>query len=168
MSTEAQFYDLSPDTTDAVTALIDKMALPFNIKHKIVGNTKLKKLIKLQKTSDINQYLTSIDLIIMINEDYYIALEEKNTEILIAQELDRIQFDIAKGSFKLAKFELQTNSGILKKYGIDAVAEANQISDAYKQQKADKDKDAEPFDINSQDIKDKIKSKKSKNVEFLN
>ena len=143
MSTEPKFYDLSEDALSTVTTIIEKMALPFNIKIKYLGSTKLKKLINLKKTSDEISYINGIDLIVFINEDYLIKLEDKNAEILLTQEFDRLQFDISKGTFKIAKFQLQTNAGILNKYGIEAVAEANQLSELLTQQIKDSKEDEE-------------------------
>lgn len=141
--TEAKFYDLSEDALLTVSQIIEKMALPFNIKIKYLGSTKLKKLISLKKTSDEISYINGIDLIVFINEDYLIKLDDKNAEILLTQEFDRLQFDISKGTFKIAKFELQTNTGILNKYGIDAVAEANELSELLTQQIKDGKEDEE-------------------------
>ena len=41
---ESKFYDLSEDTIDQVKKIFDGMALPFTIKIKYLGNTKMKKL----------------------------------------------------------------------------------------------------------------------------
>ena len=164
MSTDSKFYDLSEDSLSKVKEVIDRMALPFNIKIKYMGNSKLKKVIQLKKASDELSYINAIDLIVYINEDYLIKLEEKNAEILLTQELDRLEFDINSGKFKIAKFPLQTTAGVLKKYGIEAVAEANELSSLYTKQKKD-GQDTE-FDINSPEAKTKYKKKKD--VEFLN
>ncbi len=161
MSTENKFYDLSEDTLELIEKVLDKIAMPFNIKIKYIGNPKQKQLIKLQKCSDITTHLTNIDLIVFINEDYFIKLEELNAEILCFQEFDRLSFDLNKGVFKLENFKLQTNPGVLKKYGIDAVAEANQLSELYTQQKKDLDKEAE-FDLSTTKV-----TKITKDVEFL-
>jgi hypothetical protein len=128
----------------------------------------MKKLIKLQKTNAVTEHLTALDLAIFINEDYLVKLEAKNAEILMWQEIDRLQFDINKGTFKIAKFPLQTTTGVLKKYGIDAVAEANELSELYTKQKKDGQDGAEntEFDVNSPTVKAKVTKKKD--VEFLN
>lgn len=164
MSTESNFYDLSEDALSKVQAVIDQMALPFNVKIKYLGDPKLKRLIVLKKASKELVHINAIDLLVFINEDYLIKLEEKNAEILLTQELDRLHFDISKGKFNIGKFPLQTTAGVLKKYGIDAVAEANEISELFTQQKKD-GKESE-FDVNSADVK--LKTKKKKSVEFLN
>lgn len=159
MSSEAKFYDLGQECLDTITKVVDNLALPFNIKIKYFGNTKLKKLLKLQKTNDITSHLTGVDLVILMNEDYFIKLEEKNAEILIYQELDRLEFDIAKGTFKIAQFPLQTTPGVLKKYGIDAVAEANELSELVSKQKEDSDSELEAIA--------KPKKTLKKDIEFL-
>lgn len=163
MSTEEnnKYYDLSDDTIDVIKNIMDNMALPFNLRVKMLGTTKLKNVVKLQKIADVFTHMTGYDLIIYINEDYLIRLEEKNAEILIYQELDRLQFDIEKGTFKLGRFLLQTNPGVLKKYGIDAVTDANQLTDLLTKQKADGG-DTE-FDVTSV-----VTKNTKKDVEFLN
>src|SRR5690606_26515484 len=101
---ESKFYELSEDVIERVNNVI-----------KNIGHSKLKKVIQLKKASDELAYINNLDLIIYINEDYLNKLEEKNSDILIYQELDRIVFDIEKGKFKISKFPLQTTTGVLKK-----------------------------------------------------
>lgn len=161
MSTEneSKYYDLHEDTIEMIDGIIEKMALSFNLKIKKLGNNKQKCLVKLQKISDVFVHMTGIDLIIYINEDYLLKFDEQISEILIYQELDRLEFDIQKGTFKIAKFPLQTTPGVLKKFGIDAVAEANQLVDLYTQQK--NDGQDETFEIKT------LTTKIKKDVEFL-
>lgn len=161
MIDESKFYELHEDTVDAVKEILDKMSIPFNLRIKYIGSTKLKQMIKLQKMSDIITHISNIDLIIYINEDYMIKLEDKNAEILLYQELDRLEFELEKGTFKIGKFALQTTPGVLKKYGIDAVSEANQLTELFTQQKSDGAEDE--FDVNITPI-----TKVKKDVEFLN
>lgn len=134
---DQKFYNLDADTVSKIEELKDKLALPFNLTIKYLGNSKLKTLIKLQKCNDITEHLTNINLIVFINEDYYNTIEEKHSEVLITQELDRLEFDIAKGTFKIAQYKLQTSVGVIKKYGIDLVSEANQLNELYQQQQED-------------------------------
>jgi len=153
-----EFYELSQDTLDTVKSLLEKMALPFNLKIMYLGTTKQKALLKLKSASKEFQYKNGIDLIMYINEDYLIKLETANAEILMYQELDRLQFSIEKGTFKIAKYGLQTTVGVLKKYGIDAVSNANELSIQFTKQKDDSDSKLESIDT---------PKKKRKNVEFL-
>lgn len=154
----SEFYELSEDTLKTVKDLLENMALPYNLKIYYLGTVKQKCLIKLKIASKEFQYKNAIDLIMYINEDYLMKLEETNAEILIYQELDRLQFNIEKGTFKLAKYQLQTNPGVLRKYGIEAVANAHELSDLFTKQQKDK------ADDKGEDGQPK---KKRKNVEFL-
>lgn len=153
-----EFYELSQDTLDTVKQLLEKMALPFSLKIMYLGTTKQKSLIKLKTASKEFQYKNGIDLIMYINEDYLIKLEPQNGEILIYQELDRLEFSIEKGTFKIGKFKLQTNPAVLNKYGIQEVADANELTFQFTKQKNDSDSELESIDT---------PKKKRKNVEFL-
>lgn len=168
MSTESKFYELGEDALDQIKKVIDGMALPFNIKIKYMGDNKMKKLILLKKASAELVYINAIDLLVFLNEDYLIKLEPQIAEILLTQELDRLHFDIATGKFKIAKFPLQTTIGVLKKYGIEAVAEANELSELFTQQKKDSDLPAGMSELDGSGKNRKSSFKKKKDVEFLN
>ena len=159
---EEKFYDLDQDTLDIINGIIDNMALPFSLRIKYIGNGKLKTVIKLQKLSDYMVHMTGYDLIIFVNEDYLSALEDNSSTILMHQELDRLEFDINKGTFKIAKYPLQTTEGVLQKYGIEAVAQANQLSELYTQQKKDSDEEGAQFNL--EEAKKRTNTKK---VDFL-
>lgn len=161
---ENKFYELSEDSIQLIESVIEKIALPFAIKFKLLGNAKLKKVVKLQKVSDIYAHLTGYDLIIFLNEDLSMVLDEKTVEILLYQELDRIQTNMDKGTFKIITYPLQTTPGVLKRYGIDEVTNANNLGDLALEQLKDKETDVQ------NDNHDVSKSKPftSEKVEFLN
>jgi len=136
---EEKYYELSSDIVETISSVLKDIAV-FNINVKYIGSTKLKQLIKLQKVNDVISYTTNIDLIIIVNEDLYNRLEDNIIKILIHQELDRLEFDMMKDTFKIGKFKLQTNIGILKKYGIEQVAEANELIELTLSQMKDSEK----------------------------
>lgn len=166
MENEKIFYDLSEDTISQIEALIEKLALPFSIKFKFLGSTKLKKVVKLQKLSDIYTHLTGYDMIIMINEDLSARLDEKTVEILLYQELDRIETNFDKGTVKIIAYPLQTTTGVLKKYGIDEVSNANNLGDLAFEQMKDQESDSENDNDNTSNLSSKPFT--STSVEFLN
>ncbi len=167
---EPKFYELSADSVQEINDIIEEMALPFSIKREIVGTSTQKCLIKIQKTGAFYNYKTGIELTIFINEDYLAALGPDTSKILIHQQLDRIETDIVKGTFKIGALQFHTNIGIINKYGIETVVNANQLSGLYTEQKNDDDGsgNAKSFDINSDAVKQKLKSNKNDSVEFLN
>lgn len=152
-----KYYDLQDETVDRVNSVIDKMSLPFKLKTKMIGVNKQKQMLKIQKASPVLSHFMDIDLVIYVNEENLEFLDETSANILIHQELDRLEMDIEKGTIKIGKFRLQTNEGILNKYGIEAVAKANQLSELVHKQKKDADSD---------DIKLETKKAKKQSVEF--
>lgn len=155
-----KFYDLQPETIEKIEALVSKLAMPFVIKIKMIGHSKQKSVVKMSKLNDINQFMTGYDLLLTINEEYLEAFDQDSSDILIFQELDRLTFNIQKGQIKISKWPLQTTSGVLKKWGIDAVAKANQLSELYTQQKAD------GKEFNREVVENKIKKSKAPTVSF--
>lgn len=161
-TTEPKYYELSEDTLNFVENVVKDMSLPvmFNITY--IGASKLKALIKLQKLSDALTHITNgTNLIIYINEDYFDALGEENSKILIYQELDRLEYNLETGNFKITKFKLQTNPGVLKKFGIDAVTKANQVAEVYAEQNEDTSSDELEQQVKNMELK-------SKSFEILN
>ena len=82
--------------------------------------------------------------LISINEDYFDAFDDEAKNILIDQELALLEFDLDKGSIKIGKPDLITSSGVIKRYGVDAVERANQVRDLWNQQQAEKDAENTP------------------------
>jgi hypothetical protein len=63
-----------------------------------------------------------------------------NTEaidILMEQEINKININTETGKIKFAKTDLNTFSSIVNKYGVEKVARANQVEDLYDEQKKD-------------------------------
>lgn len=154
------FYELQPESIELIESTIAKLALPFSIKFKFLGNLKLKKVVKLQKVNEIYSHLTGYDLIVFINEDLSIRLDEKTVEILLYQELDRINVNMDKGTIKIIQYPLQTTPGVLKRYGIDEVTNANNLGELADEQSKDE----------KADIENSVRStpKSTSGVEFLN
>jgi hypothetical protein len=65
-------------------------------------------------------------------------LDEESREVLVLQELEKLSVDIDKGDIKLSKPDLTTFASLVKKYGIDVVARANNLAELASDQYADK------------------------------
>lgn len=134
---DSKFHDASDETQELFNKIVEKLALPFAIKFHILATESQKCLIKISKVSDLYQHITKYDIIVMFNETYIDALDEQSCQILIQQELDKLECDLNSGKIKIGKPELSTSVGVIKKYGIDDVAKANQLEELFKQQKDD-------------------------------
>lgn len=161
---EKKYYELSESTLEVIENLIENMALPFPIKFKYLGTTKGKKVVQIAKVNDMYQFLTGYDIILVVNEDLSMRLDDVTLEILLYQELDRLNVNLEKGTVKISGYMLQTTPGVLNKYGIEAVSVANDLGEIAYEQSRDEDDDIEQADHNSK-IRTNIVSS---NVEFLN
>lgn len=133
-----QFHELSDYIVEYFNELEQKLALPVDIKYVYQADDKQKTLIKIVKIPDRYATLLKADLLISFNEDYFDAFDDESKNILIDQELTLIEFNMDKGTLKIGKPDLMTSTGVLKKYGVEAVERANQVKDLYSQQKDDK------------------------------
>ena len=133
-----QFHELSDYIIEYFNELKDKLAIAVDIKYVYQADDKQKTLIKIVKIPDRYVTLLKADLLVSFNEDYFDAFDDVSKNILIDQELTLIEFNIDKGTLKIGKPDLMTSTGVLKKYGVEAVERANQVKDLYSQQKEDK------------------------------
>lgn len=137
-------YEVVSDEVIAYFKGIERsFALPMDINFVFVANSKQKKLIKISKISDTYAYLLNADILVVFNEDYYNNFEDQTKQILIEQEIDKIEFDLEKGTIKIKEPEINTSSGIIEKFSLKAVENANTIQRLYEKQKKDKQKEQE-------------------------
>lgn len=125
--------------------IIEQFAFPFDLKFVFVTNNKSKKLIKISKISDQFSFLLDAHLLVTFNEDFYQHFDEQNTTILIEQEIDRIEANGENGKVTLNNNPLiSTSSGILEKFTLDFVKNANKLEREYLSQIKDKDNESKP------------------------
>lgn len=132
-----QFHELSDYIIDYFNDLEQKLSLPVDIKYVYQADDKQKTLIKIVKIVDRYAKLLGADLLVSFNEDFFDAFDDEAKNILIDQELALIEFNLEKGTLKIGKPDLVTSSGVIKKYGVDAVGRANQVKDLFKDQQLD-------------------------------
>jgi hypothetical protein len=140
MSAE-QFHELSDYIIEYFDDIEKKLELSMDLKYVYQADDKQKTLIKIIKIADRYSVLLKADFLISINEDYFDAFDDEAKNILIDQELALIEIDYEKGTKKIGKPDLITSTGVIKKYGVDAVERANQVRDLFNQQLADKAKE---------------------------
>lgn len=136
-----QFHELSDYIIEYFDELEKKLSLPVDIKYVYQADDKQKNLIKIIKIADRYAKLLNADLLVSVNEDYFDAFDDEAKNILIDQELALIEFNLDKGTLKIGKPDLVTSSGIIKKYGVNAVERANQVRDLYADQQLEQEKE---------------------------
>lgn len=130
---EAKYSDVGDDTKKFFNDLLKSMNTTYSLNYVLINNSKLKTAVKVQKVSDIYQYISNSDIIVSFNENIFDVLDDTAKSILLKQEIDRIHVDLDSGKIKLVKPDVVTFSGIIKKYGLDKVARANQLNELMKE-----------------------------------
>lgn len=133
-----QYESLSDEIIDHFRKIEKSFAMPMDIKFVFVANSKQKKLIKISKISDTYSYLLNADILVVFNEDYFDNFDDQTKQILIEQEIDKIEFDLEKGIIKIKEPEINTSSGIIEKFSLKLVENANRLQKEYEKQKKDK------------------------------
>jgi hypothetical protein len=135
-----QFHELSDYIVDYFNELKEKLSIPVDIKYVYQADDKQKILIKIIKIADrYTKLVSGAELLVSINEDFFDAFDDEAKNILIDQELALVEYDLEKGILKLVRPDLITSSGIIRKYGVDAVERANQVSTLYNDQQLEQE-----------------------------
>ncbi len=133
-----QYEKLSEDIMNYFKNIEASFAMPMDVKFTFVANSKQKKLIKITKIADTYSYLLDSDLLVVFNEDYFDNFDEQTKQILIEQEIDKIEFDLDRGTIKIKEPEINTSTGIIEKFSLKLVENANRLQKEYEKQKKDK------------------------------
>ena len=134
-----QYHELAEYVVEYFDDLKKNLTIPVDFKYVYQADDKQKTLIKIIKIADRYSTLLKAELLISFNEDYFDAFDDEARNILIEQELALIEFNIDKGTLKIVKPDLITSSGIIKRYGVEAVERANKVRDLLNEQIEDKE-----------------------------
>ncbi|MFV2015049.1 MAG: hypothetical protein ACC656_06460 [Candidatus Heimdallarchaeota archaeon] len=118
--------------------MINKINAPYQIKYFLVNATRQKQIVKLNKPSELYSFVSKYDVILTFNDILFERIDDTELcEILILQEIDRVTIDIESGRIRTNRPDMTTFSGIIKKFGWEKVARANQIADLASSQQQD-------------------------------
>ena len=117
-------------------------AHPFDVDYVFITNNKSKKLVKLSKLPDQYSFILGAHLLVTFNETFFEEFEDDTKELLISQEIDKIEFNTEKGTIKLTTNPLiSTSSGIIDKFTLENDKNANKLEREYLSQLNDKEKE---------------------------
>ena len=123
-----RYAELSDDVRTKFMEVYNSKSFPIQIGFKFIDDNKLKQVIKIQKLSEVYQFIVEKEVMVFINEDLYYKMDDDSSiNILIEQELDKLSINIDNGKITMSKSDLITSAGLINKYGSDAVLRANQI-----------------------------------------
>lgn len=132
-----KFYEVSEDSIARFFEVFNKKSFPISIKFQFIGNEKQKELIKVSKIADQYAFVLQKEILVSINDDLMSVFDDESIQILIEQEIDKININIETGKIKLIKTDLNTFSSLVNKYGVEKVARANKVEELYQEQKKD-------------------------------
>jgi hypothetical protein len=142
-----RYYSLSEDVLEVLNTYVSKfLATTVRLNIVFIGDSKLKKLIKIKKYNDEDRFITGNDIKIIINESIWDLIEkddQKAVEVLIKEEFDAISVNLETGKIKVDKPRFNTNKNLIEKYGYDIVSRAKELEELALSQAEDKANDAE-------------------------
>ena len=140
MTKQEQFHELSEDTIEVFKNIEKEYAFAFDIKYVFQGNAKSKKLIEIKKIPDnYSVLLKDTDVLVQINEDFFIKMDDDIIHILFEQELDKLETNMDKGTIKIVQHSIKANPGLFNKYESGGVLRANEIQKLMSEQKEDEE-----------------------------
>jgi len=133
----AVFQDVFPDTQELFDGFIGKIESLNEVSIKILGNNKLKEPYKVVKATDLTRYLSTYDIVIIVNESVFELLDEENKQMIIEESVARIYYDMEKGKVSIINPDMSTFSLLVVKFGIDKYIRLQQMVREIFQQQAD-------------------------------
>lgn len=143
----AEFVKTREDVIEYFEAIENNFAYSFDINYVFITNDKAKKLIKVSKLPDQISFLLNAHILVTFNEKFFDNFDDDTKTILINQELDKIECEAEKGTVKINSNPLiNTSSGIIEKFTLDGVKNANELERHYLAQLKEKEKEAKSTD----------------------
>lgn len=125
--------------------IVDEKGISVAVDFFLLSDSKQKSLIKIKKIPDPYVVGLNAHLLVTINEDFFDKFsqdpKEGINEILIEQEVDKIEINYETGAIKIGKSPLMTSRGIVEKYTYEKVTRAIELEKLYDKSKTDKEKE---------------------------
>lgn len=140
----------SPEIQELVENVAKEMGLTeMGIEFQALNVSRAKEVVKVQKASEVTEILSNKEtlIIVIVYEEAFNRVTEKDRWMWIRQALDRISYDMEKDKVSLVTPMVSVPLGFYQKYGNVALENAElalltiqQIEDEAKQRKVEKAK----------------------------
>lgn len=133
----------SDDVTNAIQSVVDKMGLTLYARFFALNITGQKQLVKVTKASPTTEYFSNTvdSIIVYVNEEIYDMLEPKQRNMLIANALYGVNYDLEKDKLNVNQPELGISMQGYQQYGSDLVDAAEAVQLAIQQLKERKEEE---------------------------
>jgi hypothetical protein len=135
--TKERYSETSEDIISAFMNIVRKKNGSSELKYDFISDSKQKTLINLKKLNPLDSFILKKDIRVVVNEEMYDAFDDESINLLLEEEIDKIVVTMDNGKITIRKYDLSTFSGILSKYGIEAVSRAKQVEVLTFEQAAD-------------------------------
>lgn len=115
----AKYEEPFKDTQDVFNEVIESAQLDRYVNIKLLTDNKSKTITKVIKSNPLLKFETKNDLYIFVNEQIFEQLEVWQKQIVAEEALAGVYFDFEKDKLEIKKGDVETFSGLLRKYGYD-------------------------------------------------
>lgn len=112
----AKYEEVSEFNENIFNEIIAETDLERYINIKILSDNRQKKIGSVVKANPLVKHMTNEDIIIIINEKIFDGLEDSQKRFVADELITEIGYDFEKDKIIIAKHDITTFSGILRKY----------------------------------------------------
>ena len=142
MNADKKYQELDEEIVNFFKKAETEFNMPLSLRYVFQGVSTLNKLILITKVQEHYVDLVKADLLVQVNPIYFDSFDESTNKILFDNEIDKISFDMNKGTIKIVKPKIMVASGVGSKYGFESVLNALEAEKLIKAQLKDKSADA--------------------------
>jgi hypothetical protein len=124
---KVDFNKAEEDIVDYLNESVKRFNLPVDLKFFVMTSAKQKQLVKISKIPDHYSVALNCDIMATVNDSFFDSFDDEAKNILFDQEIDKIEWNLEKGTFKLTKANFSTSRGIIEKYTFEKVARAVEL-----------------------------------------
>lgn len=122
----ANYRDVMESTDSKFTEVLGKTTIPQWVVFKLLDNDKQKEVYQVRKSNELIHTLSDgIDVIIILNEQIFDALEEEQKEVLLFEALHGIVVN-DNDKISIEKKDFTSYTSILEKFGSDEIIKLNE------------------------------------------
>ena len=132
------------DTQKRFDRVYDGTTIPQQmITINLLSNDKLKDPYKVIKNNEITRHMTNVEVVIVFNELLLEQLDNDQRDMIMDEALARVEVNHETGAVKCATPDVNTFSGVILKYGGEAILKLKECIRAAKDVKKNDDAQTE-------------------------
>lgn len=136
----SKYTEVSQDVQELFDKVLESTSIPEWIQFKVLNNLTAKFPIKVFKANEITNYLTKVEIVVLVNEEFLDILDEEAKTILIEEELAKVLYDSEKDKIVILNPDYITFKSIQNKYS-DKLVRAKELVDSVIRQKEEDEKE---------------------------